>query len=82
MGMYLGISKISETETTVRYQFNSGIIDCIDIGVIEIDKLTGDCYIIQSMPGDKEDKLAFYAGRALVSHWKKKEFPDKTCWAC
>jgi hypothetical protein len=87
MGISLiGIEKISETEAVARYQF----IDEFSIneteatknfGIIEINKVTGDCSLIKRLVSDENDKLAFYAGRKLVSHWTKGEFPEKTCWA-
>ena len=81
MAMYLGINKIDETELSVTYQFDSGIRGCEDIGVLEINKKTGDAKILQEMPGDTNNKLAGYAYRAIARHWQKGEYPDKTCWA-
>ena len=84
--MLIGIEKVSETETIARYKFNDDFANNVlkftdGFGIIEINKLTGNCDIVKPMHGDYSGKSAFYAGRKLVSHWKNGEFPDKTCWA-
>lgn len=50
------------------------------VGVIQIEKLTGESEIIELAEGDN----GAYAQRAMLAlrrDWKKSEFPDKTCWA-
>ena len=81
MAIYLKISKVYEDQTCVRYEFDSGIENCFDTGVIELNKKSGNCSIISEMPGDIDNELAGYAYRAILKHWQKGEFPDKTCWA-
>lgn len=81
MAIYLKINKIGEDDHAVRYEFDSGINGCKDLGILEINRKSGDCVIVQEMIGDTNNELAGYAYRAILKHWKKGEFPDKTCWA-
>lgn len=81
MGIYLKIDKVEENNDFVVYEFDSGIMNCDIVGVMKIDKKTGDCTIIKELVGDKDNYLFGLAYRAVLRHWKKGEFPDKTCWA-
>ena len=49
-------------------------------GVIKINKQTGEIDVVELAEGDKGSHVQ-RAAAALKKHWKKGEFPDKTCWA-
>lgn len=81
MAIYIKIDKVKENDDFVTYQFDSDIIESDDIGILEINKKNGNCKIIQELSGDTNNYLLNLAYRAILRHWKKGEFPDKTCWA-
>jgi len=81
MAVYIKIKKIKENDLSVLYEFDSGIKDCVDKGMVEIDKISGDCINIIQMPGDTDNTLAKYAYRGILRHWKKGAFPEETCWS-
>ena len=50
-------------------------------GKLRIDKKKyGEVYILEMAEGDSGIR-AQRAGWALMKHWRKGEFPEKTCWA-
>lgn len=49
-------------------------------GKLKINKKNGDVHILELAEGD-DGGHAKRASWALMKHWKKGEFPDKTCWA-
>lgn len=81
MAIYIEIDKIFEEKEFVAYRFNSGIPECYDIGILKVNKETGDCAVKKSMPGDIDNKIAGYAYRAILKYWKNGEFPDKISYS-
>ena len=49
-------------------------------GKIKINKKTGEVDVVKLAEGDN-GMYVQRASLALMKHWKKGEFPDKTCWA-
>lgn len=49
-------------------------------GKLKIDKRNGDVHTLELAEGDN-GMHAQRASWALMKHWKKGEYPDKTCWA-
>lgn len=49
-------------------------------GKIRINKITGDVDVVQLAEGDNGIYMQ-RAGLALIKHWEKGEFPERTCWA-
>jgi hypothetical protein len=48
--------------------------------VLKIDRINGEIRLVELAEGDKRT-YAQRATLALIKHWKKGEFPDKTFWA-
>lgn len=49
-------------------------------GMLKINKTTGEVNVVENAEGDS----GMYSQRAtltLIKHWKKGEYPDRTCWA-
>ena len=67
-----------ETYTNKAGKLRSKLIQVT--GLIKIAKRTGETHVVEFAEGDK-GLHAQWAAAALRKHWKKGEFPDKTCWA-
>lgn len=78
MACYIEITKIKETDKYVQYQFSNSKDNS---GVMNIDKQSGDITIVEEAPNDINGLLSERAARALIRHWRKGDYPDKTCWA-
>lgn len=48
-------------------------------GKLKIDKRNGDVHTLELAESDN-GMYAQRASWALMKHWKKGEYPDKTCW--
>lgn len=95
MAFYIELNKIhSEEENFVYYSYEFRIVteyvknkagklrgkSKLVTGKLRINKISGEVDVIQSAEGDN----GMYSQRAilaLIKHWRKGEFPDKTCWA-
>jgi len=49
-------------------------------GILKLHKESGDVEIIKWAEGESKAH-AYRAISALMNHWKKGEYPQKTCWA-
>ena len=78
---YIELNKREETELSVTYEFFSRFGNHEDTGILEVNKKTGAYKVLKELPGDVNNKLEEYACRAILKHWQKGEYPDKTCWA-
>jgi len=92
--MCILIEKLNETVDTVQYAFAATVqepdANCRNRmrtagqnrGVLQIAKATGEVTLVQAMPED-EGNLRFACAAARIrKHWKAKEYPDKTLFAC
>ncbi len=78
MALFIEINKVAENSEAALYAF------CTDLGnagKVSINKQTGECFVIEEPEDDKECILAIRVGIKLTQHWKKGEYPEKTCWA-
>ncbi len=84
MGMNIEIVKTKEDLSFVHYNYQFLSLDnekklktCM--GSIKISKESGAVYTVQLASGDSGAR-AKCAAWALMRHWKKGEYPDKTYW--
>lgn len=78
MTFYMDLIKIEEAETYAKYKF---YIDESCYGIIEIRKSDGYVSEIQAEPNDESGRIFQRSAWALMRHWKRGEYPEKTCWA-
>ena len=87
MGMYVEVIKSGkENKRFVYYNYQFSCLDDAKtrtlktvIGLLKIDKRTGDVHTVKLAPNDKGSH-ARCAAWALIRHWKKGEYPEKTYW--
>lgn len=95
MAFYIEVIKISQEDehfVYYTYQFTvagdqyrsaSGKIrykSKVVSGKLKIDKRNGDVHTLELAESDNGMRAQLSAW-TLIKHWKKGEFPDKTCWA-
>lgn len=78
MAIYVGIRKICEDSQFATYEFGP---DEQHVGTLRIAKDTGAVEILSEVPGDEPPKFSPRAKRKLATHFHRREFPDRTCWA-
>ncbi|MFM8454102.1 MAG: hypothetical protein ACKOAD_03860 [Gammaproteobacteria bacterium] len=81
MGLYIVLNKIEENNEFSKYEFKLDSEESEDFGVVEIRKSDGNVREIKEHPCDQAGIFFERAAWALLRHWKKREFPQKTCWA-
>jgi hypothetical protein len=79
MAFYVNIRKISEDENFAYYEY-CGLHNG-KFGQLKIIKSSGDVHTLKSAEGDEFGSHAKRASWALIKHWVKGEYPDKTFWA-
>lgn len=94
MAFYIEIRKLNENLNFVTYLYefrlSTGAVrnavgklrgsSKLVNGEIKLSKQSGDVEILKTAEGDK----GLHSQRAIlaiIKHWKKGEYPDKTCWA-
>ncbi len=94
MAFFIELTKIGSEDNYVDYIYEfsipyekfknkAGKLRCkskLVRGRLKINKENGDVEIVELAEGDS----GMYVQRAslvLMKHWRKSEFPDKTCWA-
>ncbi len=96
MAFYIELHKIHNDEKDFAYyvydvflyqpsrlETSTGKLRCTSKlvnGKIRINKITGDVDVVQLAEGDNGIYMQ-RAGLALIKHWEKGEFPERTCWA-
>lgn len=78
MAFYIDLVKIKENDNNAQYKFYTSEDNA---GIIEIRKSDGYVSEIESAPDDNLARLFDRSAWALMRHWKKGEYPEKTCWA-
>jgi hypothetical protein len=77
MALSIHIHKILENNISACYEYGS---TGKKFGKIKICKKTGDTFLIENAEDDATGSKAKVASWALMRHWKKGEYPDKTYW--
>jgi hypothetical protein len=77
MAFSIHINKLSDNGKFVFYEYGS---TGEKFGKVKIDKSNGDVHILQRAADDKSGNQATRVSWALVKHWVKQEYPDKTSW--
>lgn len=77
MALYIDIVKISEDENYAKYKFYTSETNG---GIVLISKSDGHVKEITTAPNDEQGHLFERTAWALMRHWRKSEYPDKTCW--
>lgn len=94
MAFYIELTKTSNEQDYVYYDYEFSFVaevvrnekgklrgkSKLVKGKVRICKKTGGVEILELAEGDN-GMHAQRASWALMKHWKKGEFPDKTCWA-
>ena len=78
MAFYIKIEKTVESDSTVRYSFES---DRSRRGLLEIDKKTGEALVIEPMPEDERMHCFNRAAVKIIREWKQGRFPQLMEWA-
>ncbi|QDV71924.1 hypothetical protein [Botrimarina mediterranea] len=78
MAIYVGIWKINEDDQYATYEFGPNEDR---VGVVRVAKEDGSTEVITEVPDDEKRAYSPCARRKLLLHWRKQEFPDKTCFA-
>lgn len=78
MAIYVGIRKIEEDAEYVTYEFGPNEER---VGSIRLTKEDGQMEVISEVPDDDKRAYSPCAKRKLLLHWRKQEFPEKTCFA-
>ena len=78
MAFYIDLVKIKESDTHATYKFYTS---ADNVGIVEIRKSDGHVSEIETAPDDNLGRLFERSAWALMRHWKKGEYPEKTCWA-
>ena len=79
MAIYIEIQKVREDEGTADYTFS---LEGRGTGLVRLRKSTGEVELLEPLPGDSAERGFFErAAHKLRSHWRKEEFPERTCWA-
>ena len=78
MAFYIDIVKIKEDDTHAEYEFSTSENN---VGIIVIRKSDGHVSEVVPAPDDNLGRIFERAAWALMRHWKKGEYPEKTCWA-
>jgi len=80
VALVIDIVKLEHNEKIVRYKYYICSTPN-DYGVLEIDLDSEKVYEIKQAPNDHLGRLFERSAWALMRHWKKGEYPEKTCWA-
>ena len=77
MGVYISINRIADADEYVDYAF---VESDRKPGIIRVNRSTGSMDLIEN-PSDYSEFVWRRAMRRLELHWKKGEYPERTCWA-
>jgi len=80
MGLFIGITKISENGDSAQYEFGPAESP-ENRGVLRIDKATGEVLLVQDLPNDSGNRMYHRAARKVTVAWKQGDYPDRMCWA-
>lgn len=78
VAFYIDLEKIKENDTHVQYKFYTSEVN---FGIIEIRKDDGHVSEIEPAIEDNLGRIFERSAWALMRHWRKGEYPEKTCWA-
>ena len=78
MAFYIILPKEHENNINVTYRFGTNEKE---LGLLKLDKKTGEIVEIQPTPINNSSALFFRAATKARSYWKSKTFPEQTCWA-
>ena len=78
MALSIHINKLFEDANFAYYEYGS---KGKKFGKLKINKSNGDVELIEEAEGDVSGVQARAASTALIKHWSKGEYPDKTYWA-
>jgi hypothetical protein len=75
---YINIRKLREDQVSAEYRFGDDMKG--QWGRLRLDTRSGKVVLIESGPGDKENRDFGRAAYKLSCHWKAGELPDATEW--
>lgn len=78
MAIYIQINKVEDLGDPIVYEF--GPSEAI-IGKVAIQKATGDVVLIEIDSDQREQLDLPRVRRALLRHYQRGAFPDRTCFA-
>jgi hypothetical protein len=78
MATYIVIRKIQETKDSAEYGFGKSEDQ---LGILKINKLTGEVLLVKEAPGINSNSLYEKAAYKIRKHWESGELPENTCWA-
>ena len=74
----ININKIEENFGVVTYHYHT---DDSGVGIVTMDRGTGDFKIFRIAEGDHEYGLSKMVYWALLKHWREGALPGETFWA-
>ncbi len=74
---HIEVVKLEENSINAKYRFSDDRGNC---GVVCIDKINGNCRVIEEAANDEEGVLSERACWCLIKHWLKGEYPSVTSW--
>lgn len=78
MAFYVKLNKISDNDSSVRYSFEA---DPARIGVLALNKATGDSQLVQPMPSDEGLHCYTRAAVKVRREWSEGRLPQTLEWA-
>lgn len=81
MGFHVTIAKISEDKLEALYSFSSFIESSDRSGTLMLNKLSGETYLSQPLPGDEAGHRFLRASVKIKRAWSSGVLPDQLEWS-